>query len=381
MRTLFISLLICMASMSHANQIEICAELVAFEKTTLDKIANENPNQPLDLQALSKLRKEHKATVLYSPRILTKSRQNTEIKQVEEVVYPTDFCIDLITNLNSMAAAVVSPAGFEKREVGMIFSASPVSDPDLTEIDLTIVANFSAPTTWHNFPAKYSDSKGNELSTDLQTPFFKSRQIVASIVIKNGQTVIMGGGMNEFNDKTTSFLFVTARIVNSEGKLVQNNDNDSDNVSRFQSKEDEQQPWIFDGKFYDLITKADRVVIRNGGFDCCGSVDKQKVLLTITNQQDIAKLNDCIQIQTNQDWNACMCCGYPGLDWYIGNTRIALTGVQHGRAIRWKDFPGDGFLTDDSSRNLSKWLFDHHIPDMHGEMKKIAEKNELPTKP
>jgi hypothetical protein len=56
-----------------------------------------------------------------------------------------------------------------------------------------------------------------------------------------------------------------------------------------------------------------------------------------------------------------MCCGYPAIDWYKGDYRLALTSVQHGGAIRWRDFPGDASLTKESSEWLIDWFLEHGI--------------------
>lgn len=121
------------------------------------------------------------------------------------------------------------------------------------------------------------------------------------------------------------------------------------------------EDWKYDGKFHRLVAKADRVLIRDGGYNCCGPVDKQAILLTITNQQEIAKLNEIIQFETNQTYDGCMCCGFPGLDWYRGKRRIALTALTHGHAVRWRGFPGDAQLTSTSSELVVEWLARHGV--------------------
>ncbi len=144
-------------------------------------------------------------------------------------------------------------------------------------------------------------------------------------------------------------------------------------------EEDFPEKWEYDGSFHDLVDIADRIIIRNGGYNCCGSVDDDSVLLTITNPEEIAKFNATLQFETNQTWNACMCCGFPGIDWYRGKYRLALTGLQHGHALRWKGFPGDAFFTKQSSQQIAQWLLDHGIPDPHKEFTKIAGQGKLPT--
>jgi hypothetical protein len=141
----------------------------------------------------------------------------------------------------------------------------------------------------------------------------------------------------------------------------------------------ELESWEYDGGFHEVIARADRVVIRHGGFNCCGPVDRQRILRTFTDQQEIARLNRMIQFEKTQTRESCKCCGYPGLDWYQGEKRIALTSVQHGRAVRWKGFPGDAQLTFRSSKDLARWLLNLRVPDGHGEFKAILEKEKPPT--
>ena len=132
--------------------------------------------------------------------------------------------------------------------------------------------------------------------------------------------------------------------------------------------------WNYDGSFHRRIARADRIVIRDGGFDCCRSVKGQKALLEITDPEAIGDFNRHLAFKAHQPWTVCMCCGYPGIDWYRGGKRIALTSVQHGRAIRWDGFPGDAALTEPSSAWLVDWFLMHGIAGQYDEFKKAKEK-------
>ena len=114
--------------------------------------------------------------------------------------------------------------------------------------------------------------------------------------------------------------------------------------------------WQYNGEFHKVIEQADRLVVRDGGYNCCGPVDGQGILLTITNPRETGELHRIIEFEAHQTWSVCMCCGYPGLDWYRGKKRVALTALHHGRAIRWNEFPGDAQLTLRSSQAIVEWL-------------------------
>lgn len=140
-----------------------------------------------------------------------------------------------------------------------------------------------------------------------------------------------------------------------------------------------QRPIRYDQQpFHKTIAKADRIVVRDGGFDCCGPVDEDAVLFVITNADEIRKVAEHLQFQskatTNSFMESCMCCGSPGIDWLAGSNRLALTSVQHTNALRWKGFStgrilgwkvgyGDAPLTKESAAWLALWLSNHQPPD------------------
>ena len=124
-------------------------------------------------------------------------------------------------------------------------------------------------------------------------------------------------------------------------------------------------PWRYDGNFSQLVENADRIVVRDGGLDCCGPVDSQKVLAVIEGTAAVKAFTSHIVIETNQtDFLAAAYCGYPGIDWYKRKKRIALTAVEGGggvHALRWKGFPRPAFLTKESREWLTRWLLSHGI--------------------
>jgi hypothetical protein len=116
-------------------------------------------------------------------------------------------------------------------------------------------------------------------------------------------------------------------------------------------------------RFQSMASWADRIVVRDGGFNCCGPVDHQGILFEVTDATEIAELRKHIELMPGTPGGGCMCCGYPGIDWYRGSQRLALTSLQHGRALRWKGLPGDASLTEESAKALRDWLKRHGISE------------------
>ena len=120
-------------------------------------------------------------------------------------------------------------------------------------------------------------------------------------------------------------------------------------------KKEEPERFIYSNRFHAAIRHADCIVIRDGGFDCCRPVDRDKILATITNRQELATVYTNLQFDGHVS-DGCDCCGYPGMDWYCGTNLLALVGVKHCHAIRWKGFRGEATLTKASQTWLAAWL-------------------------
>ncbi len=119
-------------------------------------------------------------------------------------------------------------------------------------------------------------------------------------------------------------------------------------------------------EFQHAIKGADRIVIRNGGFNCCGNdVDAQSILLEITDKEEIDEFNRSMKFQHRfmiSFETPCRCCGFPGIDWYRGTERIALTGMQHGRAVRWAGFRADESLTLEAAQWFESFRRENGLP-------------------
>jgi hypothetical protein len=114
-------------------------------------------------------------------------------------------------------------------------------------------------------------------------------------------------------------------------------------------------------RFDAVAAWSDRIVVRCGGFNCCRPVDGQSVLFEVTDPQELADVRRHIELVAETPGSYCMCCGYPGVDWYRGKRRLALTSLHHGNALRWKGFPKDARLTNKSGAWVVAWLASHGV--------------------
>ncbi len=120
--------------------------------------------------------------------------------------------------------------------------------------------------------------------------------------------------------------------------------------------------WRYTGELHAALRQADRLIVRDNEYNGPETVDAQPVLFEVTSSAELKQILGQLEFQTNQFRSGCKCHGFPMLDWQKDGKRIAVTSVQHGKAIRWDGFEGDATLTEQSSRWLVSWLTSHGVP-------------------
>ncbi len=216
-----------------------------------------NPQLSVVLQALSQ---KGGADLLSAPRVTTKTGVNAQIQVVKEIIYPTEFEVTQPTVQSQgdlVTPPTVTPGSFETREVGVILNVTPTVGPDGYTIDLTMVPEVAELVDWIQYGSEITvetgatDTTGGRQSRtyrfNIPQPVFSSRNVTTSIVIWDGQTVVMGGLMRESmvtiddkipilgdipvlgrlfrskgekSEKQNLLIFVTARLVDPAGKPI-----------------------------------------------------------------------------------------------------------------------------------------------------------------
>ena len=87
--------------------------------------------------------------------------------------------------------------------------------------------------------------------------------------------------------------------------------------------------FLIDMNFRSAIKDADRIVIRDGGGLCHSKPDNEPEIFEITKKAEIAAFNDMFKFSGQT--MPCMCCGYPGIDWWRDGKRVVVSAVHHGQ--------------------------------------------------
>lgn len=108
-----------------------------------------------------------------------------------------------------------------------------------------------------------------------------------------------------------------------------------------------------------VLGKMTRVKVLDGGMIGDKAMEGP-VLLDCTDAISLEKLRSALAIKENPDpLNHCMCCGYPTLEIYEEDQRIATLGIHHGHSIRWSAWKQDADFQD--GFDLMQWLVERGI--------------------
>ena len=209
-----------------------------------------NPQFQLVITALSQ---KTSADVLTSPKVVTISGQQAQIRVAQEFIYPTTYSTATIQPGTAVTGAVTpptvvpsTPTAFATRPVGVVFNVTPFVGADGYTISLTLIPQVTDFLGFINY--------GNAINlgtittpNDIKEPLFSTRDLITSVVIWDGQTVVLGGLITEqlqkiddkvpflgdipmvgrlFRSKTTQrnktdlLIFVTARLIDPAGNPV-----------------------------------------------------------------------------------------------------------------------------------------------------------------
>ncbi len=212
-----------------------------------------NPEMRMVLHALSQ---SGNVDLLSAPRVTTRSGVNASIEVVTEIIYPTEFRVTEPTVTQGgevISPPTVTPDNFETRRTGVILNVTPTVGPDGYTIDLALAPEVAELVDWLQYgsrlrvPIPGSPDEFREFLYNIPQPVFASRNVTTSIVIWDGQTVVMGGLMRERlvtiedkipilgdipllgrlfrtegsrSRKENLLIFVTARLVDPAGKPI-----------------------------------------------------------------------------------------------------------------------------------------------------------------
>lgn len=203
-------------------QIQLDATFVDFSREDMEILSRASSSASPGTADLLQLWKSGKGTLLHTLKLTTRSGVNAQVQAVSEIIYPTSF---RMPDASNSTAALVQPLPipdfFETREVGAIFNVTPTVGPDNRTIDIVMAPEITAPPEWQTRSVTGTDAKGQSLRLDFPQPVFHSRNITTCIILRDGETAVLGG-MNNPQGNAITYLFLTATLLDSAGRPLAN---------------------------------------------------------------------------------------------------------------------------------------------------------------
>ncbi|MGD0651126.1 MAG: tetratricopeptide repeat protein [Verrucomicrobiia bacterium] len=214
-----------------------------------------NPQFELIIKALSQ---KKGADLLSAPKVTTVSGQQAQVRIAQEFIYPTAYTpptavagtAGSVGGASPIAVTPSIPSTFSSREVGVLLNVIPTVGADGYTINLSLIPQVTEFLGFIEYGGNEALASGTtvvNVFNSIKQPLFSTRALATSIVIWDGQTVVLGGLIREdvqtindkvpflgdipmlgrlFQNKTTQktkrnlLIFVSARLIDPAGNPV-----------------------------------------------------------------------------------------------------------------------------------------------------------------
>ena len=198
-----------------------------------------------------------RAEVISSPRLLTTSGQEASLNVDQQRYFPDSWDDPEVTIINGTSYTYNPPVpDFEEQAVGTIFKVTPTVSPNNYTIIVKMNTDISKMTGWSNYDYSIiigglmnspADTTIGNVPPKMKMPEFSRRVVDTSVKIYDGETVVIGGILEDmaskkddkwpflgdvpmlgrlFTDsfsksqKTNLLIFVTSRLMKGNGLPV-----------------------------------------------------------------------------------------------------------------------------------------------------------------
>ena len=244
--------------------VEIDTRFVETGRAALEAVGYFDTNRVDAAVLQERLMERQDAKLLESVRVVTRPGEEVVGKHVKEIIYPTDFGVQLkhniasSTNAAALLSATVEPQSFTMREIGSIVQVTPTVSDTADLIDLELNVQLTSEPEWKDYGAKAKWEGAATYDLAMEQPLIPVRASVdTKVSVRPGRTLVFGGATDSrrANEDKFVLVFVTARLVDcADSEFVPSSRRLSDPEVRRKFESDGMESWTF---FYRL------------SFDCC----------------------------------------------------------------------------------------------------------------
>jgi len=192
---------------------------------------------------LRALEQRQGVNILTLPKVTTLSGRQAQVKHVNVRYVVTDLDLSqIVSNATTGALNGVQPKPIaELFELGPVLDAVPYVQADGHTIQMTVIPTLTEFLGYDLENARLvpPEAKSADLQQLTPLPIFRKRQIVSTVIARDGQTVVLAGGSDQLlanpnkNEplregtkppqepkKTKLLIFVTATLIDPAGNRV-----------------------------------------------------------------------------------------------------------------------------------------------------------------
>ena len=235
--------------------VEIDTRFVEAGRAALEAVGYFDTNRVDAAVLQERLMERQDAKLLESVRVVTRPGEEVVGKHVKEIIYPTDFDVQLkhniasSTNTAALLSATVEPQSFTMREVGPIVQVTPELTDDGSLIDLWINAQLVGKPEWKDYGAKAKWEGASTHDLAMEQPLIPVRASVdTKVSVRPGRTLVFGGvtDSRRANEDKFVLVFVTARLVDcADGEYGPTSRRLSDPEVRRKFESEGMESWTF----------------------------------------------------------------------------------------------------------------------------------------
>jgi general secretion pathway protein D len=210
-------------------------------------------NLSLSVEAVAR---NTRTETLSSPKLITTSGHEATIRMVEETYYPSGWENPEITvNNNTVQVQAPIPEFDDSTDIGIRLTVNPIVNPDNYTITLHVKPEIVSFITFSEYPVQVEQGQiidgvtrpSIQNSYTIKMPEIGRRDIDTHIKVYDGETIVLGGMVNNRNvyrddkwpilgeiplfgrffssqlaltDSTNLLIFLTARLINNDGVPV-----------------------------------------------------------------------------------------------------------------------------------------------------------------
>jgi len=210
-----ISVLCVSIASAEERMVQIDVRYVAYPEAKINELLEKDITKQLSVEDLSLLLEQGDGRIISSQSLVTRDRAEALIRDADTHRIARDVAVEIIkltSETNTPVAAVARPQDFEVIDVGINVKITPT----ISETGESIVLEVQAQYIEHieilprAIGAVHSDKGDLNLTTEHAV--IKQHQILTMISIRDGETLLLGGGTKTKDDEDV-YVFLSCKIL------------------------------------------------------------------------------------------------------------------------------------------------------------------------